>query len=71
MDVPKNTPLVLIVRDGWGQNPHPEHDAFNAVKLAKTPDEAERLNPVARPTGDRFWMLDAREGIPPAMRPKP
>ncbi|MGD9688686.1 MAG: 2,3-bisphosphoglycerate-independent phosphoglycerate mutase [Phycisphaerales bacterium] len=35
--MPRNTPLVLIVRDGWGQNPHPEHDAFNAVKLAGTP----------------------------------
>ncbi len=30
-------PVVLIVRDGWGENPHPEHDAFNAVKLANTP----------------------------------
>lgn len=29
-------PVVLIVRDGWGRNPNPEHDAFNAVKLAKT-----------------------------------
>ncbi len=34
---PKNTPLVLIIRDGWGENPYPEHDAFNAVKLARTP----------------------------------
>lgn len=30
-------PVVLIVRDGWGRNPNPEHDAFNAVKLANTP----------------------------------
>lgn len=30
-------PVVLIVRDGWGRNPHPEHDRFNAVKLARTP----------------------------------
>jgi len=30
-------PFVLIVRDGWGCNPNPEHDAFNAVKLADTP----------------------------------
>ncbi|MFI4861885.1 MAG: 2,3-bisphosphoglycerate-independent phosphoglycerate mutase [Phycisphaerales bacterium JB063] len=30
-------PVVLIVRDGWGENPHPEHDAFNAIKLADTP----------------------------------
>jgi len=37
-----NTPFVLIVRDGWGANPNREHDAFNAVRLAKTP-VAERL----------------------------
>ncbi len=30
-------PVVLIVRDGWGRNPHPEHDDFNAIKLAATP----------------------------------
>ncbi|MCA3004900.1 MAG: 2,3-bisphosphoglycerate-independent phosphoglycerate mutase [Planctomycetaceae bacterium] len=30
-------PLVLIIRDGWGTNPHPDHDAFNAVKKARTP----------------------------------
>ena len=33
----KNGPVVLIVRDGWGENPHPEHDSFNAIKLADTP----------------------------------
>jgi 2,3-bisphosphoglycerate-independent phosphoglycerate mutase len=30
-------PFVLIIRDGWGQNPHPEMGAFNAIKLAKHP----------------------------------
>lgn len=30
-------PVVLVVRDGWGRNPNPEHDAFNAIKLASTP----------------------------------
>jgi 2,3-bisphosphoglycerate-independent phosphoglycerate mutase len=35
-------PLVLIIRDGWGMNPNPSHDSFNAVKLAKTP-VADRL----------------------------
>lgn len=30
-------PVVLVVRDGWGRNPHPEHDAFNAIHLASTP----------------------------------
>ncbi len=38
----RNTPFILIVRDGWGANPNREHDAFNAVRLAKTP-VAERL----------------------------
>ena len=33
---------MLIIRDGWGENPHPEHHRFNAVKLARTP-EADRL----------------------------
>src|SRR5215510_15778150 len=30
-------PFVLIVRDGWGRNPHPDHDKFNAIKLGKHP----------------------------------
>ncbi|MEM1186191.1 MAG: 2,3-bisphosphoglycerate-independent phosphoglycerate mutase [Planctomycetota bacterium] len=40
--MPTNTPHVLIIRDGWGTNPHTDHDAFNAVKLAETP-VADRL----------------------------
>jgi 2,3-bisphosphoglycerate-independent phosphoglycerate mutase len=28
---------MLIVRDGWGSNPHPEWNHANAVHLAKTP----------------------------------
>ncbi|RMH19671.1 MAG: 2,3-bisphosphoglycerate-independent phosphoglycerate mutase [Acidobacteria bacterium] len=35
-------PTVLVIRDGWGHNPHPEHDRFNAVKQARTP-VADRL----------------------------
>ncbi len=30
-------PVVLIIRDGWGHNPHPEHHDWNAVELAATP----------------------------------
>jgi 2,3-bisphosphoglycerate-independent phosphoglycerate mutase len=30
-------PFVLIIRDGWGQNPNPEMDSYNAVKLGKHP----------------------------------
>ncbi|MFG0328411.1 MAG: 2,3-bisphosphoglycerate-independent phosphoglycerate mutase [Phycisphaerales bacterium] len=32
-----NTPFVLIVRDGWGENPNREHRDFNAIELAVTP----------------------------------
>lgn len=27
--------VLLIIRDGWGKNPHPEQNEFNAVYLAK------------------------------------
>jgi len=30
-------PVVLIIRDGWGENHHPAHDKCNAVKLANVP----------------------------------
>ena len=32
-----NAPFVLIIRDGWGTNPHAEHHDFNAIELAETP----------------------------------
>jgi len=34
MSTPR-TPVLLIIRDGWGKNPHPEQNAANAVFLAK------------------------------------
>ncbi len=36
-------PVVLIIRDGWGENHETDLDPFNAVKLAKTP-VADRLS---------------------------
>jgi len=42
MSKPASTPCILLIRDGWGENPNREHDSFNAVRLAKTP-VAERL----------------------------
>lgn len=33
----RRKPVVLIVRDGWGENPYPEWNHANAVHLAKTP----------------------------------
>ena len=35
--MPTPKPVLLIIRDGWGKNPHPEQDPFNATHLAKKP----------------------------------
>ncbi len=51
----RSNPLVLIIRDGWGMNPNPEHDAFNAVKIARTPT-ADRL------MADYPWTLVKTSG---------
>jgi 2,3-bisphosphoglycerate-independent phosphoglycerate mutase len=37
MPVIAKRPVVLIVRDGWGQNPDPKWDHANAVRLARKP----------------------------------
>ncbi len=29
-------PVLLVIRDGWGKNPHADQDAFNAVRQART-----------------------------------
>ncbi len=54
--VPADAPVVLVIRDGWGRNPHPEQDAFNAVKLADTPVsdrlEAEWPTALVRTSGE-------------------
>ena len=54
--VPADAPVVLVIRDGWGRNPHPEQDAFNAVKLADTPVsdrlEAEWPTTLVRTSGE-------------------
>lgn len=31
------TPAVLVIRDGWGRNPHAEHADFDAIRRARTP----------------------------------
>ncbi len=38
-------PVLLVIRDGWGKNPHPEQHAYNAVELGHTPaDDALHAN---------------------------
>jgi len=36
MSVPRK-PVLLVIRDGWGKNPHPEQNSYNAVYLAQKP----------------------------------
>lgn len=40
-------PVLLVIRDGWGKNPRPEQNAFNAVHLARKPcdDALHALSP--------------------------
>lgn len=62
----RNIPCVLVIRDGWGRNPHPEHDAFNAVKLARTPvaDRLEREWPTTliRTSGEDVGLPEGPDG---------
>ncbi|MEX2218397.1 MAG: 2,3-bisphosphoglycerate-independent phosphoglycerate mutase [Phycisphaerales bacterium] len=66
MAAPKNTPLVLIIRDGWGENPNPEHDRFNAIKLARTPiaDRLDREFPrtLVKTSGEDVGLPDGTMG---------
>jgi 2,3-bisphosphoglycerate-independent phosphoglycerate mutase len=36
----KQRPCILIVRDGWGENPDSASDATNAIKVAQPPFDA-------------------------------
>ena len=64
--MPTNTPIVLVIRDGWGTNPHPEHDSFNAIKIAKTPvaDKlmAEWPNALIATSGEDVGLPDGTMG---------
>jgi 2,3-bisphosphoglycerate-independent phosphoglycerate mutase len=42
-------PVLLVIRDGWGDNPHPEQNNFNATHLATKPcdDMLHKRYPVA------------------------
>nr|MBP6124393.1 2,3-bisphosphoglycerate-independent phosphoglycerate mutase [Phycisphaerae bacterium] len=34
----------MIIRDGWGYNPNPAEDAYNAVKQAHVPVDTMLMN---------------------------
>ncbi|MHC4338161.1 MAG: 2,3-bisphosphoglycerate-independent phosphoglycerate mutase, partial [Planctomycetota bacterium] len=62
----KNRPFVLIIRDGWGNNPNPEEDKFNAVKCANTPVDdmlmAEYPNCLIHTSGEDVGLPDGTMG---------
>jgi 2,3-bisphosphoglycerate-independent phosphoglycerate mutase len=37
---PRNRPCIILIRDGWGENPDPAMDHANAIKLAQPPVDA-------------------------------
>ncbi|HVW20822.1 MAG TPA: 2,3-bisphosphoglycerate-independent phosphoglycerate mutase [Opitutaceae bacterium] len=59
-------PVLLVIRDGWGKNPHPEQNAFNAVFQAKKPcdDRLHERCPVAlvRASGEDVGLPDGVMG---------
>ena len=62
----KNKPFVLIIRDGWGHNPDPDEDKFNAVKCADTPVDdmlmAEHPNCLIHTSGEDVGLPDGTMG---------
>ena len=59
-------PFVLIIRDGWGYNPNPSEDKFNAVKCADTPVDdmlmAEYPNCLIHTSGEDVGLPDGTMG---------
>jgi 2,3-bisphosphoglycerate-independent phosphoglycerate mutase len=62
----KNKPFVLIIRDGWGHNPNPDEDDYNAVKCANTPTDdmlmAEYPNCLIHTSGEDVGLPDGTMG---------
>ena len=62
----QNKPFVLIIRDGWGYNPNPAEDEYNAVKCANTPVDdmlmAEYPNCLIHTSGEHVGLPDGTMG---------
>ena len=62
----KKRPFVLIIRDGWGYNPNPAEDQYNAVKCANTPVDdmlmAEFPNCLIHTSGEDVGLPDGTMG---------
>lgn len=59
-------PVVIIVRDGWGHNPHPEWDKANAVVQARTPVNDRLMkaypNVLIHTSGENVGLLEGVMG---------
>ncbi len=62
----KRKPFVMIIRDGWGYNPRPEEDKFNAIKCAMTPVDdmlmSEYPNCLIETSGEDVGLPDGTMG---------
>ncbi len=62
----KNKPYVLIIRDGWGHNPNPAEDEYNALKQANTPTDdmlmSEYPNCLVNTSGEDVGLPDNTMG---------
>jgi 2,3-bisphosphoglycerate-independent phosphoglycerate mutase len=62
----KKRPFILIIRDGWGYNPDPAEDKFNAVKCANVPIDrmlmAEYPNCLIHTSGETVGLPDGTMG---------
>jgi 2,3-bisphosphoglycerate-independent phosphoglycerate mutase len=59
-------PFVMIIRDGWGYNPKPEEDKFNAIKCSMTPIDdmlmSEYPNCLIETSGEGVGLPDGTMG---------
>jgi len=59
-------PFVLIIRDGWGYNPNPDEDRYNAPKCADTPIDdmlmAEYPHCLIHTSGEEVGLPDGTMG---------
>ncbi|MGD8786165.1 MAG: 2,3-bisphosphoglycerate-independent phosphoglycerate mutase [Phycisphaerales bacterium] len=59
-------PFVLIIRDGWGFNPNPDEDEYNAIKQANTPTDdmlmADYPNCLIHTSGEDVGLPDGTMG---------
>ncbi|MHC4883174.1 MAG: 2,3-bisphosphoglycerate-independent phosphoglycerate mutase, partial [Planctomycetota bacterium] len=62
----RTRPCVMIIRDGWGYNPRPEEDGYNAIKCAKPPVDAELMaaypNCLVRTYGEAVGLPEGTMG---------